>query len=265
MNNNQIFTYEVSDAHEEQLAKILGQITHHIHPCIVKYIAEKNKDYKDRFPGNCNTDPFFYPDSDCVFPGVRRPINNEKTGVRRPINSEKTDPWKNNFYTDGTILNDNTFPRHIWAYLSVNKGYSGGTNGSWASSGLDKFELAHVFSHKEDGRSHEKEKLGLVFDECKTEPYGLFTSASNVVLIPKGFAKPTDHMEKIKICFYQRHLDLYGKNIIGLTRTKYKLPGWYKNIEWLKPKKPDDWKDRIDKLLTYREEYLKNKWLTKTP
>ena len=244
---------DLSSSVERDIALMLGRITHHIHSDIINYITEKNVSYKEQFKNichkNCHYEAFFYEHSDCVFPGFRRPINKEKVGK-----------WKNNIYEeDGTILNDNTFPRHIWAYLSMNKGYSGGSKGMWSVSGLDKFELAHVFGHKQDERSLEQKVFKKV--DMSILPHGLFSSASNVVLIPKGFAKPTDHMESIKICFYKRHLDLYGNNIIGLDELNNdQIPPWYGDIDWLEPTLPDDWKVKIDNLLSYREKYLANKY-----
>jgi hypothetical protein len=94
-----------------------------------------------------------------------------------------------------------------------------------------------------------------------TNPYGLFTSASNIVLNPKGFAKPTDHMKSIKVCFYKRHIDLYGNNIVGLgSLNENCIPSWYEEIQWLEPMLPKDWKIKIDKLLEYRENYLERKY-----
>jgi len=232
---------------------ILGRITHHIHPEIVDYIVCKNIAFKDKFSAFTHDDldisPFFYDGSDCVFPGYRRPINKEKSGK-----------WKNNIYEeDKTILNDNTFPRHIWAFMSVNKTYSGGANGMWSSSGLDRFELAHVFGHKEDERELEQEVFREYSENIK--PYGLFTSASNVVLIPKGFAKPTDHMRSIKLCFYKRHIELYGENMPGLKSFDDKsLPEWYSKINWMEPELPKAWKEKIDSLISYRDKHLKQKY-----
>ena len=129
----------------------------------------------------------------------------------------------------------------------------------WSPSGLDNFELAHVFGHKQDERTLEKEVFTDV--DMSIEPYGLFTSASNVVLIPKGFAKPTDHMKSIKVCFYKRHLDLYGNNVIGLGELDEEhIPAWYDDIQWLEPELPSNWKVKIDNLLLYREKYLAKKY-----
>jgi hypothetical protein len=224
-----------------------------MHPDIVKYITQNNISYQSEFEKVCHNNldvlPFLYQNSDCVFPGFRRPINKEKKAQ-----------WKNNVYeADGTILNDNTFPRHIWAFLSMNKAYSGGKSGMWSASGLDKFELAHIFGHKQNERGLEKEVF-FDFDE-KIQPYGLFTSASNIVLIPKGFAKPTDHMKNIKVCFYKRHIELYGNNLVGISDlNEFNIPEWYNEIQWLEPILPKDWKVKIDNLLKYREKYLKHKY-----
>ncbi|PXF28990.1 hypothetical protein WH50_23230 [Pokkaliibacter plantistimulans] len=129
----------------------------------------------------------------------------------------------------------------------------------WESSGLGKFELAHVFSHKQDERRSE-EKLFKKVDISK-KPYGHFTSASNVVLIPKGYAKPTDSMLAIKACFFKRHIDLYGTNMYGLSGLDdLKIPSWYGDVDWLEPKLPIDWREKISNLLKYRSEYLKRKY-----
>lgn len=246
---------DLSSGVEKELTLILGRVTHHIHPHIVDYITQENISYRDRFKDIChealNIDTFFYNKSDCVFPGFRRPIN-----------KEKTPKWKNNINSvDGCILNDNTFPRHIWAFLTMNKSYSGGAKGMWNASGLNRFELAHVFGHKQDERLSEQK----IFDGFNNEiqPYGLFTSASNVVLIPKGFAKPTDHMTSVKACFYKRHFNLYGHNISGISNlNENSIPSWYDEIKWLEPQLPSDWQEKTKSLLKYREKHLKVKYLS---
>ena len=241
---------DLSNTVEKELGLILGRITHHIHPSIVDYITETNIEFERRFsdfaPTKLDSSCFFYEGSDSVFPGFRRPINKEKTGK-----------WKNNVNEiDGTILNDNTFPRHIWAFLTNNTAYAGGM---WGPSGLDRFELAHIFGHKKDERNLEKEAFGIFSSEV--QPYGLFTSASNVVLIPKGLAKPTDHMRNIKLCFYRRHIELYGYNMVELDSfNDALLPEWYDDIQWLEPQLPNQWKEKIDNLLVYREKYLRRKY-----
>jgi hypothetical protein len=235
---------DYSPACERELAVLLGQITHHVYPDIISNIEASNVKFKDDFLSICDSntpiESFFYDRSDCLFPSYRRPVNREK----------EQDRWKNVKQADGTILNDDTTPRHIWAFLEQGRAYSGGTKGMWQSSGLGQFELAHVFGHKQDERQLERAVFHTVSD---TEPYGLFSSASNVVLTPKGYAKPTDHMKSLKLCFYQRHFDLYGNNMIGLKGFKRDLvPPWYSEIEWLEPALPENWRLKVELLLRFR-------------
>lgn len=231
---------------EKELTFLLGLVSHHLHPEIVNYITEENLKFIDEFkkysPQELNDQQFLFKGSDCVFPGVRRPVNREKSETR----------WKNNIYVDGTILNDNTYPRHIWSFLASGRAYS---SNSWKSTGLNSFELAHVFGHKTDETELEQ-KCFDVF-EAQNNPYALFTSASNVVLIPKGLTKPTDKLESVKLCYYQRHIDLYGENFFHLRGFKKELvPEWYNDIKWLNPILPTNWRQNIDLLLEYRSRHL---------
>jgi len=235
---------------EKSLSKILGSVSHHLHPDIVKYIIESNIGFKEKFQQyshkELNIHEFFFEGSDCIFPGVRRPVNRETSGSK----------WKNNIYKDGTILNDNTYPRHIWSFLVNGKPYS---SSNWKITGLNSFELAHIFGHKTNETSLEKNSF-LKFEENKN-PYSLFTSSSNVVLIPKGLTKPTDKMESVKLCYYQRHIDLYGENFFHMTGFKKELvPEWYKDIRWIDPILPTNWNQKIDLLINYREQHLKLKY-----
>ena len=252
MKNNSIYE-DLSKNIEKDLAIMLSKITHFIHKDIVEYIVYRNLEYKNEFISCMDKeleDVFFYEGSDCVFPGYRRAINYET----------KSQKWKDHINVkDGTILNGNTIPRHIWAYLVSNKGYSGGKNGMWSKSDLSKFELAHIFGHRKDEREIDK-RFFKDLDETK-EPYGLFTSASNTVLIPKGFAKPTDHMQSVKRCFYKRYLDYYKIKPIGFhIYDESLIPIWYKDLEWNEPILPENWKIKVDNLLDYRKKYLKNKY-----
>lgn len=234
---------------ERDIALALGKVCHHIHPKIVQRIIDENIKVKpefQKFLGNSNSDIFLYNGSDCVFPGVRRHINSEKQGT-----------WKNNINpNDNTILNDNTFPRHIWAFLTMNKPYEGNM---WKISGLSDFELAHIFGHKVDEKQLEKEVFKY-YDESKL-PYSYFTSASNVVLIPNGLMKPTDKFKSIKIVFYKRHIDLYGNNLNAESQFDNRfVPSWYDEIKWNEPVLPDNWEIKVENLLKYRKKVLTEKY-----
>lgn len=247
------FYEDKSQEVEHELADILARVAHHIHPKIVKKIVAANKNYKERFASICHksvdVDTFLYDGSDCVFPGARRCINDEKVGK-----------WKNKVNAiDGTILNDNTYPRNLWAFLCAGRAYAGGKDGFWTSSGLNAFELAHVFAHKIDERTLEPKVFFDVNNNIK--PFSLFTSASNTVLLPKGLTKPTDKNPVTKIVFYKRHLELYGEvaTLPGLSLfDESQVPDWYRSLKWIDPVLPDDWEAKIDLLLQYREQYINN-------
>jgi len=232
---NELYIFDnYSENIEKAIAICLGKVCHHIHPEIVKRIAEANISFKNEFKTICkevDAEIFFYEGSDCVFPGVRRCINKEKKGK-----------WKNNIYSkDNMILNDNTFPRHIWTFLSMNKQYNGD---SWKKSKLNQFELAHIFGNKVDEKKLEK-KVFNQYNDAKL-PYALFTSASNVVLIPNGLLKPTDKFESIKIAFYKRHIELYGNNLYSEKQLNdHFIPSWYSEIEWKEPVLPNNWEEKL--------------------
>ncbi len=178
------YNFKFEDKTEEvdkEIAIILAKTSYHIHSKIVEKIVNDNLKFKIEFEKithrNLNFEHYFFEGSDCVFPGTRRNIN-----------KEKVDKWKNNIYEiDGSILNDNTFPRHLWTFLCCNKMYN---SFSWKESGLNSFELAHIFSHKRDEISFDISCFKNANNEIN--PYSLFTSASNTVIIPKGLTKPTD-------------------------------------------------------------------------
>lgn len=236
------------------LVEILASVCHYIHPEIVERIVKENVLFRDEFVSYCGNEElgniYFYDGSDCVFPGTRRCISSEKNGE-----------WKNRIYADNTILNDNTYPRYIWSYLCSGHGYSGGKEGVYLKCGLNNFELSHVFSHKTNERKTERESFRNFDEDLK--PYSLFSSAGNVLLIPKWLPKPTDKSDDIKRVFYKRHIELYGdiSKLPGLSSFREEiLPEWYNLIKWSSPDLPHEWENSIKKLLKYRAKYLRGRY-----
>jgi len=223
------------NAFNKDLAVILAQLAYHISPEIVEYIAERNKKeqlfFKELFGNNIDVGNYLFDGSDCVFPGVRRWDARKGDKIRYDMSYK-------------AIIDDNSFPRHLWCYL-----YNGKSTG-WKNFG--EFELAHIFAHKEFETVAEKSYFKN-FDDNKI-PCGQFTSASNVVLLPKGTVRPTDNSTVIKLIFYKRHIDLYGESTInGRSGFKHDLvPNWYSELKWNDPLKPDNWKQNINALLDYR-------------
>ena len=228
----------------KDLADILASLTYHISPEIVNYIVENNKKdfsyFEKIFNEKIDIKNYLFNGSDCVFPGIRRYISGK--GQKQKYNLK----YK-------AIIDDNTFPRHIWCFLINGKCYTGP---NWKETGLDEFELAHIFSHKKTEIIIEKKYFNEI--DNNSFPYGEFTSAANVVLLPKGTVRPTDNSTILKSIFYKRYIELYGENTLNGRKgfIEKNIPEWYSQIKWNKPFLPDNWKINIDKLLDYRKERI---------
>jgi hypothetical protein len=227
------------NAFNKDLAIILAQLAYHISPEIVRFIAERNKKdqlfFEELFGNNIDIGNYLFDGSDCVFPGVRR------------WDTQKGDKLK---YDENykAIIDDNIFPRHIWCYL-----YYGKSTG-WKD--FKEFELAHIFAHK-DAETNAEKSYFKNFDD-KKPPFAQFTSAANVVLLPKGTVRPTDNSTVIKLIFYKRHIDLYGESTLN-GRNGFKhdsVPDWYSELKWNDPLKPDNWEQKINLLLDYRKKRI---------
>ena len=226
--------------YEKDISIILAHLANHIHPKIIAAIQERNiaeyEYFRDLFADRVDVDDYLFDGSACVFPGVKRYVSGK--GKKRAYNPEYL-----------AIIDDNTFPRHVWCFLENGKTYNGP---NWRDTGLGEFELAHVFTHKDTELEFEKQ----FFSEVKPNlnPYGDFSCACNVVLLPKGTVRPTDNSEAIKAIFYKRYIDLYGEIPLngrnGFDNSS--VPEWYSELEWNNPVLPADWKHNIDKLLDYR-------------
>lgn len=230
---------------EPDIAEILAALCYHVHPEIVSFVKDRNAEdriYFERLFGNhIPVNHYLFEGSACVFPGVRRYVNGR--GRTKAFNP-----------SEEAILDDNVFPRHLWCHLMAGKAYSGP---AWKETGLNGFELAHVFSHK-PATEDELEKC--FFDDYDEGivPFGNFTCAANVVLLPKGTVRPTDNSSLIKSVFYKRHMDLYGEGTLdGRSAFRHDdLPDWYDALRWNVPVKPPDWRANINRLLEYRKKTI---------
>lgn len=232
---------------EPDIAKILSQVCYHVHPDIVKRIQNQNQadsDYfKKLFGDLIDAHDYLFPGSACVFPGVRRYIRAK--GKKRRYNR----------HDYRAIIDDNVFPRHLWCYLVSGKAYSGPL---WKSTGLDKFELAHIFTHKESELKFESDFFDKITPALK--PYGSFTCAGNIVLLPKGMVRPTDNSKTIKPIFYKRHIDLYGESTLnGRSGFRHDLvPKWFPDLKWNEPFLLKDWESSVDNLMKYRRKRIED-------
>ena len=234
---------------EEQrlVALSLARVCHHAHPKIVERISKANKQEEQEIaeilPREVDITDYLHNGSACVFPGVRRFIGRlNKRELLKYIPEKRA------------IIDDNRFPRHFWTFLVTGQAYSGPT---WKRTGLGEFELAHIFSHKTEERKFEERAFERV--DLTQKPYGLFTCPSNVVLVPKGMAKPTDNLDAVLIAFFKRYSDLYGEGRLpGLRGLKEStVPEWYGDLKWNEPILPRGWEDSVSELLKYRHARLR--------
>jgi len=236
---------------EKDICKILSQLVHHIHPKIIEVIQKKNNEefvyFEKLFGDKINVNDYLFEGSACVFPGVKRYVSGK--GKKKSYNPE----FK-------AIIDDNTFPRHLWCFLENGKTYNGP---NWRDSGLGEFELAHIFTHKQTELTFEQNFFSKV--DSALDPSGDFSCACNVVLLPKGTVRPTDNSEIIKAVFYKRYIELYGESPLN-GRSDFidaLVPSWYCELKWNLPVLPSNWEVNLDKLLTYRTDRL-TKLLNKT-
>jgi hypothetical protein len=225
---------------ERDICAILSELAYHIHPKIIQRIQEKNRAeysyFKELFSDKIEVENYLFDGSACMFPGVRRYVSGK--GNKKAYNPS----YK-------AIIDDNTFPRHIWCFLKNGKTYNGP---NWKDSGLSDFELAHLFTHKESEIKFEKQFFTEVHEELL--PYGDFSCACNVVLLPKGTVRPTDNSAAIKASFYKRYIDLYGESPLG-GRSGFiedLVPEWYDKLCWNDPPLPNNWELNIERALKYR-------------
>lgn len=225
---------------ERDICGVLAHLAHHIHPAVVEAVQNRNRDelgyFRDLFAGRVELSDYLFDGSACVFPGVRRYTAGR--GERQSYNPDYA-----------AIIDDNAFPRHIWCYLDSGKGYSGPL---WRDSGLGQFELAHTFGHKTSEMDTERKFFSVVSSDL--HPYGDFTCAGNVSLLPKGTVRPTDNSDAAKAIFYQRYIDLYGESPLNGRQgfDPSLVPDWYGSLTWNEPQLPEDWRSRTEGLLRYR-------------
>ena len=229
---------------ENEICSILACLAHHIHPKIIERIQVRNSEeygyFSELFADKINVDHYFFNGSACVFPGVRRFVSGQ--GKKKAYNIEYR-----------AIIDDNTFPRHLWCFLENGKTYNGP---NWRDTGLGAFELAHVFTHKESEIEFEKQFFSTFREDLL--PYGDFSCACNVVLLPKGTVRPTDNSETIKAAFYKRYIELYGEVPLngrcGFNESL--VPDWCDDLVWNEPVLPEGWEANVDKLLAYRTDRI---------
>jgi hypothetical protein len=232
---------------EREVAIAIAKVAYFISPKAVRRLAELNCHWQTEFEANYGSRVisanYFYEGSACVFPGVRRRANQNERKRRLLM-----------FHQDfNAIFDDNRFPRHLWCFLCTGQHYTGQ---QWKKSGLREFELAHVLPHK----ATEVASVKKWFDKTPLDDslHGLFTCAANVILLPKGMARPTDGTAGIRLAILKRYADFYGDTHAGgFGGMKLgKSLTWFGELRWNDPIEPPDWESRIAELHEFRKKQI---------
>ena len=236
---------------EQEVATAIAKVAYFISPRVVQRIADLNcawqAEFRTTFGSRIDVSHYFYSSSACVFPGVRRPSCDAERKLKKFRYHEAAK----------AILDDNSFPRQLWSFLCTGKKHSHGGQ-HWKNSGLGEFELAHVLPHK-------AYEMPAIKDWFVSKPdadalHGLFTCAANVILLPKGMARPTDGTAGIRIAVFKRYFDLYNETYAG-GFGGLKLPErltWVDTLQWNAPIEPPDWEMRIAELDKFRKDEIRS-------
>ena len=178
-----------SDDTQIHLATILLPYIKILSPEIVKLIVDNNnsnrKKWTEQFINlGIKPDIYLWDDSPVTFPGVRRHSGNKEIGGFK--RNSKTAKGKN-----ALLLDDNSFPKQIWAFSLKNYRYVDKRNPA-------NYSLAHISDHKDYKSRNADELMGFQKTKIENSFAGLYTSCINTIWVPNLLEKPTDHNSKIR-------------------------------------------------------------------
>ena len=184
-----------------ELARTLIPFIRFLHPAIVGTVVEDNQrmgtDWSARLEA-IGIDPAIYlwDGSPCAFPGIRRYAGSTEIALfRQRVTASEVPP-------QCLALDDNDYPKHLWAFVFTGKPFR--------KRGPDRYQLAHLFDHKEHGNRWQDELERLPGANEQLPLYGLFTSAANSAYVPSAFLRPTDFSPTLRSLIQRRALQIYG-------------------------------------------------------
>lgn len=233
-----------------ELIKLTAKYAKFLHPEIVQKIVEDNNYHKEVWSAqlarhNVSPSIYFWENSPCAFPGVRRYSGSKEIAYFRK-HAELSDHEIHH----AVVLDDNDFPKQIWSYIF--------RQNKFQKYGPKNYALAHLADHKEYNN-----RLFAEFDiESKSEEhqlFGLFTCPSNTVYIPTSLIRPTDFSPAIRKLLISRAHDLYGSfaNILPpwiKLNPKIKIPWKLAHFQWADPV---GLPGNVEPFLKFRKETMK--------
>ena len=200
-----------------------------------KYMTEFKIEHKYYIWENCST----------MFPGIRRAngkTDNEFKKKQLPIELRS---GKNAIYID-----DNSYPKHIWAFVFTNQQFS--------NKGPNGYELAHIFEHKAVNRINDELTTQNNSQYDLSKPLsGMFTNAACLMYAPRTFVKITDHSLQARRLIQRKIIELYGDTTNILPPTiEFKKQDEEWEIDSFVWGKPVGDLEQIELFLKYRKDRL---------
>jgi len=234
----------------KQIAKLLTPYLKFLHPEIITKISLSNSEitsyYHDYLTAS-GIDPKIYIWKNCstMFPGIRRANGKTDNEYKKKQLPKHLRREKGAIYID-----DNSYPKHIWAFIFTGQQFS--------NKGPDSYELAHIFEHKAvDRLRQEFINKGNPKYDFSIPLSGLFTSAAGLMYSPRTFVKITDHSLHARRLIQRKVVELYkdAANILPPSiELRTQAEEW--DIDSFKWGDPVGDLNQIDQFLEYRKERI---------
>ena len=123
-----------------EIIKLVAKYAKFLNPEIIKKIVEDNEKHRDQWRKmligfSINPDIYLWERSPCTFPGIRRYAGSKEIAFFKKHTEKRMED-----IPDTICLDDNDFPKHIWAYIFTLKEFK--------KQGPKNFSLAHILDHK---------------------------------------------------------------------------------------------------------------------
>lgn len=199
-----------SDAELIESIRLIAKYAKFLSPQIVARLVDDNEKHRNEWSEKLREkkiEPIIYlwEKSPCAFPGVRRYSGSQEVAAYRGHTTVE-----DIIRTGAVRLDDNDFPKHIWAFVFTGKQFQ--------KRGPSLFNLAHLADHK-GGSSRIEDEFTIVPDIEKHPAFGLYTSPANTCYIPQVLIRPTDFSPVIRRLLISRAFELY-RDVCNL------LPPW---------------------------------------
>ncbi len=237
----------ISSEDEKTIAKLIFKHTKLIDPRIVEILVKNNNKKKNYFEdllskNKIKPEIYLWENSPVLFPGIRRHVGQSE------INKFKKD--RNSKGRNALRLDDNSFPKMIWAFLMTGNKFT-------VANSPKGHSLAHLIDHKDYRHKRNFDIVNYKIKRFQNSYASMFTSVTNTIFINNSLMKPTDFNGKIRMQLLQLINSTYS-DVCDLLPYNDKLIIDFKwDIENLvKPNYVGDI-NQIDTFLKYRDEFYK--------